>query len=93
MKWIRGHKVSGVRVVGAVLFVVLVFAYLSPCHEYMGHNTGSVILGYDTCDDSPCLVIKAGDHLDGPIMFCCLPYTGAVIPRIFAHSIFHPPQA
>jgi hypothetical protein len=93
MNWIRGHKVSGAPVVCAVLFFALVGAYLSPCHDYMSTSPGSVILGYDTCDDSPCLVVKAEDHGDLPVVFCWLLYTGAVIPRIFVHSIFHPPQA
>lgn len=93
MKWIRGHKFYGTHAVCAVLLSALIFSFLYPCHEYTGYNTGSITLGYDICDDSPCLSVKARHQGVMLGVFSHLPKTESVIPRIFSHSIFHPPRA
>ena len=93
MKRIRGHKLCGTNVLCALLLAALFFGYLCPCHEYSGYDTGTVILGYDTCDDSPFLQVETGNPTRVPVGFYHLPKMGEAIPRIFAHSIFHPPQA
>jgi hypothetical protein len=89
----RVHKLFGIQVAGAILLSVLCFGYLCPCHEYLGYGTGNIILGYDTCDDSPSLQVEAGNPTIVLTGFYYSPSKGAAIPRIFANSIFHPPEA
>jgi hypothetical protein len=92
MKWIRGHKYFVTQAVCAILISALFLGYLSPCHEYIDSSGGSVILGYDTCDDSPCLSITDGNKNLGLLEFINVPKTRVLILRIFPHSIFHPPK-
>jgi hypothetical protein len=93
MWWIRSRKYFGSRAVGAVLLSALIFSVLYPCHEYVGCGTGSITLGYDICDDSPCLTAKAKYQGVMPINFMHLPDPESVALRLFAHSIFRPPRA
>jgi hypothetical protein len=93
MQWVRGHKFYGTHVVCAVLLSALAFSYLYPFHEYVGNSTGSVTMGYDICDDSPCLLFKAGYQGLMPVVFFHFPKTESAIPESFIHSIFHPPRA
>jgi hypothetical protein len=93
MKRIRVHKIFGIQVACAILVSALFFGYLCPCHEYSGYDTGNIILGYDTCDDSPSLQVQAGNP---PIVLTGFYYLSSIetaILRIFANSIFHPPKA
>jgi hypothetical protein len=91
MKWIRGHKFHGTCVVSALLLSALIFGYLSPCHEYAGY--GKVILGYDTCDDSPYLPVEFEHASLVAVGFFHIPQISTAISCLFAYSIFHPPQA
>jgi hypothetical protein len=93
MKWIRSHKFYGTRVICALLFAALFFGYLCPCHEYIGFSGGSVILGCDTCDDSPCLPVETEHGGLVAVGFFHLLKIRTAIPSIFAYSIFHPPRA
>jgi hypothetical protein len=93
MKLIRGYKFFGAQVVCAALLSALFFSHLYPCHEYVGYNTGSVTMGYDICDDSPYLTVKAEYHGLMSVVFFHLLNTKTALLRIFAHSIFHPPRA
>jgi hypothetical protein len=93
MWWIRSRKYLGSRAVGAVLLCTLIFSVLYPCHEYVGYGTGSITLGYDICDDSPCLTVKAKYQGVTPVDFTPLSDTGSAVLLLFAHSIFHPPRA
>jgi hypothetical protein len=91
MELIRVHKSWGIRVVCAILLAAIFYGYLCPCHEYSAY--GAVILGCDTCDDSPCLPVGAEDASSVPAGFFNMPKTKGVIPRTFVFSIFHPPHA
>jgi hypothetical protein len=93
MKWIRGHKFYGTHAICAVLLSALIFSFLYPCHEYIGYSTGSITLGYDICDDSPCLTAKAKYQGVMPIDSMDFPNTESAVLWIFAHLIFHPPKA
>jgi hypothetical protein len=91
MELIRGHKFNGIHLVCAVLLAAIFFGYLCPCHEYSIY--GAVIVGCDTCDDSPCLPVEAEDASSVPVRFLYMPPIGSPILRIFVFSIFHPPHA
>jgi hypothetical protein len=91
MKRIQGHKFYGSRLVCALLLSALFFGCLSPCHEYAGY--GTVILGYDTCDDSPYLPVEFEHASLVAVGFFHIPQISTAIPSLFAYSIFHPPQA
>jgi hypothetical protein len=92
MKRVRGHKFYGIRAISALLLCALVFSVLYPCHEYVGYGTGSFTLGYDICDDSPCLTDKAKYQGVLPIDSMDFPNTESAVLWIFPHFIFHPPK-
>jgi hypothetical protein len=93
MKWIRGQEFYGTHATCAVLLSALIFSFFFPCHEYLCYSTGSITLGYDICDDSPCLTAKAKYHGVMPIDSMESPNTESAVLWIFAHFIFHPPKA
>jgi hypothetical protein len=92
MKQIRVHKLCSIQVVCAILLSALFFGYLCPCHEYSDYGTGNIILGHDTCDDSPFLQVEAGKPTIVPVGFYYTHRIGAAILRTFIDPIFHPPQ-
>ncbi len=92
MRRIRNRKLFGPRVIGAIVLSALIFTLLYPCHEYIGCYPGSITLGQDICDDSPCLTAKVKHQGGMPGNFIHLPITESAIPRIFAHFIFRPPK-
>ena len=91
MELIRSHKSYYIRVACVILLSTICFGYLCACHEYSGY--GAVILGCDTCDDSPCLPVEAENASLVPVGFLNMPKAEAAKPRIFVSSIFHPPHA
>ena len=93
MKRVRGQKFYSIRAISALLLCALVFSVLYPCHEYIGYGTGSLTIGYDICDDSPCLTAKA--KYQGVMLIDSMdfPNTESTVLWIFAHFIFHPPKA
>jgi hypothetical protein len=89
----RNYKFFHTVAVCAVLLSVLVFSLAFPCHGDICQNAGALFLGDDICDDSPCLAVNGGGLGFMPVMLSHPPTTGSTIPKIFVHSIYHPPRA